>query len=81
MPTIVQNGAAQQQLAGTTTLEYANIPSVKATDLKTTAKKRRFQDVFPLLKEELVQTFKESKMPKDATEWFARVSEVQVLPD
>lgn len=61
------------------TSDYAKTPStINGSDLKTTAKKRRFQDVFPLLKEELVQIFKESKMPPDATEWYARNLEYNV---
>jgi len=79
MPTVVQNGTTQQQQSDSNNVNYANTPStVKGSDLKTSAKKRRFQDVFPLLKEELVQLFKDYKMPTDATEWFARNLEYNV---
>jgi hypothetical protein len=76
MPTIVQDGTVQQ--TESMVLAYSNTPSVKGKDLKASARKGRFQDVFPLLKEELVQSFKESKMPVEATEWFTRVSEFNV---
>src|ERR1700744_5755989 len=66
MPTLIQ---AEQ-----TTLNYANTPSVNGTNIKASAKKRRFQDIFPRLKVELVEAFKASNMPNDATEWFDRVS-------
>jgi len=71
MPTVVQNGVTQQHQTESTTLNYANNPSVKS-DLKASAKKRRFQDVFPRLRDELVGVFKESKMPQDAVEWFEK---------
>jgi hypothetical protein len=46
----------------------ANIPStLKGSDLKTSAK-MRFQDIFPLLKEELAQIVRGSKIPADTTD-------------
>lgn len=43
-------------------------PKAKAAETK-----KRFQDVWPKLEDELVNLMKQHSMPEDATEWFRRV--------
>lgn len=78
MPTVVQSASGLVAQAEATTLNYANTSSVNGKDLKASAKKRRFQEIFPRLKAELVDAFKASNMPTDATEWFDRNLEYNV---
>src|ERR1700761_7591737 len=72
MPTVVP----QQPPSDSNTYKYANTPSVKATDLKSASKKKRFQDVFPLLRDELLAYFESCNMPKEASEWFKQVGSI-----
>ncbi|KZT43375.1 farnesyl pyrophosphate synthetase [Sistotremastrum suecicum HHB10207 ss-3] len=67
-PTLAANASQN----GTDTFNYANTPSVKASDLKAASRKKRFQDVFPVIRDELVAYFDECKMPEDAKAWFKR---------
>lgn len=61
-----------------TTQESANAGGVPAAMLDAAAKKlerrKRFEAVFPLIKQELLEYLDECKMPSDAREWFDRVS-------
>ena len=55
-------------------LNVANAPSslVDAAAAKA-ARRKRFEDVFPLLKQELLAYLDECKMPQDARDWYDRV--------
>lgn len=45
---------------------------MSATD--KAARRKRFEDVFPVIAEELTSYVRGEGMPKDAVEWYERVS-------
>jgi farnesyl diphosphate synthase len=55
-----------------THLNGASAPTDKA------ARRKRFEDVFPVIAEELLGYVRGEGMPQDAVEWFERVSGVFV---
>lgn len=56
-------------------LSVANAPDALVNAAaKKAAKRKRFEDVFPLLKDELLQYLDSCKMPQDARDWYDRVS-------
>ena len=69
MPTIVANPVASDAIRE----NYANTPSVVNGAGKAQTRKRRFQEVFPTLRDQLVAYFEESKMPKEAIVWVREV--------
>jgi hypothetical protein len=56
-----------------THLNGASAPTDKA------ARRKRFEDVFPVIAEELLGYVRGEGMPQDAVEWFERVSEDGVV--
>ena len=55
-------------------LSVANAPtSLVDAAAKKAARRKRFEDVFPLLKQEVLAHLDECKMPQDARDWFDRV--------
>lgn len=62
-------------------LSVANAPPalVDAAAAKA-ARRKRFEDVFPLLKQELLAYLDECKMPKDARDWYDRVRNDSATP-
>jgi farnesyl diphosphate synthase len=56
-----------------THLNGAPAPTDKA------ARRKRFEDVFPVIAEELLGYVRGEGMPKDAVEWYERVSPVSCL--
>jgi farnesyl diphosphate synthase len=61
-------------MASQAPLNVANAPAslVDAAAAKA-ARRKRFEDVFPLLKQELLAYLDECKMPQDARDWYDRV--------
>ena len=57
-------------------MTIANAPaSVVDAAAKKAARRKRFEDVFPLLKQELLEYLDQCKMPQDARDWYDRVCE------
>ena len=44
------------------------------------ARRKRFEDVFPIIAEELTAYVRGEGMPKDAVEWYERVSRPDTFP-
>ena len=46
------------------------------------ARRKRFEDVFPMIADELLGYIKGEGMPKDAVEWYEKVSSfyISILP-
>ena len=55
-------------------MSVANAPnSMLDAAANKAARRKRFEDVFPLLKAELLEWLDSNKMPQDARDWFDRV--------
>lgn len=55
-------------------LNVANAPaSMVDAAAKKAARRKRFEDVFPLLKGELLEYLDQNGMPQDARDWYDRV--------
>ena len=55
-------------------LNVANAPaSMVDAAAKKAARRKRFEDVFPLLKSELLEYLDQNGMPQDARDWYDRV--------
>ena len=63
-----RSGAPSHEMNG------ASKPSAPAPSSDKSARKSRFEGVFPLIVQELVGYLKGEGMPSDAVEWYERVS-------
>lgn len=62
-------------MASTDSASAAGVPApVFDAAAKKLERRKRFEAVFPLIKQELLEYLDECKMPSDARAWFDRVS-------
>lgn len=66
-------------MASQTTINGSNVsaPVLDAAQKKL-ERRKRFEAVFPLIKQELLEYLDECKMPSDARDWFDRVRDIPV---
>ena len=63
-------------------LNVANAPrSLVEAAGKKAARRKRFEEVFPLLKQELLQYLDENRMPQEARDWYEKVMHELKLQD